>query len=253
VTPLGDPGSVAAAVPVAQIREQDLERRTAAGAVLDPGSAAVELGEAGDQGEADADPGGVGGCAGALAEGLEQGGLQLPGDTDAGVFDGEQDPLAAAGELDPHRGVGVVCRPALATSRSTRSAASSGARLDPARWRVRPMPMTVASGLTVLAADPDGVVAEPDHAAVLVQGPVLHVPGIAGAVTALVLGQDPLAVVGVEHRLPEVRLHGLLARVAEELLVLRAFVDEGAPGSVHLAGTPLPPTHPAHFTGSKRL
>jgi hypothetical protein len=66
----------------------------------------VGFGEAGDQGEADADPGGVGRCAGPWRKGSHRVACSSRGDADAGVFDGEQDPLAAAGELDPHRGVG---------------------------------------------------------------------------------------------------------------------------------------------------
>jgi hypothetical protein len=53
-------------------------------------------------------------------------------------------------------------------------------------------------------------------------------------VAAFVLGQDPLAVVRMDQRLPEVRPCGLLGRVAEQLLVLRALVDHGAVGGARL-------------------
>ena len=96
---------------------------------------------------------------------------------------------------------------------------------------VEALPVVRLSGL---AKHQHGMVADPHHPAVLGQDPVLHVPGIPGAVDALVLGQHPLAVVRVDQRLPEVRLGGLLGRVAEQLLVLRALVDDGAAGGVHL-------------------
>jgi hypothetical protein len=88
--------------------------------------------------------------------------------------------------------------------------------------------------LAVLAADQHGMVAKPHHPAVLGKGPVLHVPGVSGAVDALVLGQHPLAVLGMDQRLPEVRLRDLLGRVAEQLLVLRALVDDSAVGGAQL-------------------
>src|SRR4029450_3179321 len=53
------------------VGDQDPERGAAARPLLHPGLAPVQLGEAGDQGQPDADPGRVGGGAGALAEWLE--------------------------------------------------------------------------------------------------------------------------------------------------------------------------------------
>ena len=78
------------------------------------------------------------------------------------------------------------------------------------------------------------MVAQPHHPAVVGQDPVLHMPGIPGAFTALVLGQDPVAVLGMHQRLPEAGLHGFLGRVAQQPLVLRAVVDDRAAGCVDL-------------------
>src|SRR2546427_12722854 len=51
--------------------EEDAERCAAAGAILDPGPAAVQLGESGHERQADADSGPVGILDATLAEGLE--------------------------------------------------------------------------------------------------------------------------------------------------------------------------------------
>jgi hypothetical protein len=64
-------GSAARSLGVLGVREKDPEGGASAGAFLDPGSAAVEAGELGDQGEADAGAGGVVGDVAALVEGLE--------------------------------------------------------------------------------------------------------------------------------------------------------------------------------------
>jgi hypothetical protein len=63
---------------------------------------------------------------------------------------------------------------------------------------------------------------------------VILVRNIAGAVDALVLGQHPLAVLGMHQRLPEARLHGFLGCVAQQPPVLRAVVDDRAAGCVDL-------------------
>src|SRR5215204_1008711 len=72
--------------------------------------------------------------------------------------------------------------------------------------------------LAVLAADQHSVVADPNHATVLRDLTVFHTPGVAGPFAARILGQHPLAVVGMQDRLPEPRPPGLLRGVAEEIL-----------------------------------
>src|SRR4029453_353025 len=72
--------------------------------------------------------------------------------------------------------------------------------------------------LAVLASDQHGVVADPDHPAVLRDLTVFHAPGVAGPFAAGILGQHPLAVVGMQERLPEPGSPVLLRGVAEEIL-----------------------------------
>src|SRR4029453_15694583 len=68
------------------VGDQDPERGAAAWPLLHPGLAPVQLGEAGDQGQPDADPGRVGRGGGALAERLEDAVAQLGRDAGAGVL-----------------------------------------------------------------------------------------------------------------------------------------------------------------------
>src|SRR6266700_5363390 len=88
-------------------RDEDAERGTAAGAVVDPGAAAVQLGEAGHHRQADADPGSVGRDLRAPAERLEDAVTQLRRDPWAGVLDREQHPVALTPQPHPHGGVRV--------------------------------------------------------------------------------------------------------------------------------------------------
>src|SRR5207248_2257856 len=92
-------------------RQEDAEGGAAAGAVLDPGPAAVELGEAGDEGQADADTGGPLGL-GALAEGLEDRLLHVGGHTRARVGDRDRGPALGRLDADPYgcAGLGVAQR-----------------------------------------------------------------------------------------------------------------------------------------------
>jgi hypothetical protein len=72
--------------------------------------------------------------------------------------------------------------------------------------------------LAVVASDQHGMVTDPDHPAILGELTVFHAPGVAGPFAAGILGQHPLAVLGMQDRLPEPGPPGLLRAVAEEIL-----------------------------------
>ena len=84
-------GSAAEHVWVVGVGEEDPEGGAPTGAVLDPGAAAVEAGELGDQGQADAGAGGVIGDVVALVEGLKDLLVELGRHTGSLVFDQQQD------------------------------------------------------------------------------------------------------------------------------------------------------------------
>jgi hypothetical protein len=98
-TPVG--GSAARSLGVLGVGKEDPERGTSAGAFLDPGSAAVEAGELGDQGEADAGAGGVVGDVAALVEGLEDLLAELGRYSRSVVFNQQQDTVVPGMEPDP--------------------------------------------------------------------------------------------------------------------------------------------------------
>jgi hypothetical protein len=75
-----------------------------------------------------------------------------------------------------------------------------------------PLPV---QGAAVVVADQHALVADPHDVPVTVDRPVLHPERLAGALAAGLLGQDPLAIVGVQAGLPEVLGGRLLGRVAE--------------------------------------
>src|SRR6266511_3418669 len=86
-----------------RVGQEHVERGAAAVALAHPGAAAVELGEAGHQREADADAGGLLGGVGALAERLEDRAGQLRRHAGAGVLDHELEVAPADQAADPHR------------------------------------------------------------------------------------------------------------------------------------------------------
>src|SRR5919204_3898141 len=93
-------GSAGRRRPVGQV---DAERRAAPLALLEPGAAAVQLGEAGDERQADADAGGVGGGVGPAPERLEDARPDLGRHPGAGVLDRQQHAVVGGPHPDPHR------------------------------------------------------------------------------------------------------------------------------------------------------
>jgi hypothetical protein len=95
------------------------------------------------------------------------------------------------------------------------------------------------SGLIVLADDLVGLVEEPANAPVLRGHPVLRAERLARLLRPYLLGDHPLAVVGMDHLAEEVRICGpFLGRVAEDRLELRAHVDvrAGLVGPIYVDG-----------------
>ena len=89
-----------------------------------------------------------------------------------------------------------------------------------------PLPEQRPAGLV---ADQHALVPEPPHVAVLGDVAVLHPERLSRLLAAGLFGQDPLQVVGVDDRLPEVPLPRLLGRVAEQRLDLAVDVLAGTP------------------------
>src|SRR5215218_3196541 len=99
-------GSAAGSPWVLGVGEVDPERGPSAGAVLDPGAAAVQAGELGDQGQADAGAGGVVGDVAALVEGLEDLLAELGRHPGSLVLDQQHDAVVLRLQPDPDGGPG---------------------------------------------------------------------------------------------------------------------------------------------------
>ena len=82
-----------------------------------------------------------------------------------------------------------------------------------------------------------GLVVDPHHPPVLGDPAALHHVGLAGPVGALVLGEHPVPVVGVDGPGEEVGIRQVLpGAVAEHALELRAGVGEGVAADVPNVG-----------------
>ena len=97
-------GSGAGQVRVLGVGEEDPEGGPSTRAVLDPGAAAVQAGELGDQGQADAGAGGVVGDVAALVEGLKDPFAKLGRYAGSLVFDQQQDAVVLGTQPDPDGG-----------------------------------------------------------------------------------------------------------------------------------------------------
>jgi hypothetical protein len=118
-----------------ECRGEDPEGGAPAGTVLDPGATAVQAGELGDQGQADAGAGGVVGDVAARVEGLKDPLAELGRDPRSLVFDQQQDTVVLGMQPDPDGGPGrgVPCGIAR-TASSTLPACSIGG----SSWSKRP-------------------------------------------------------------------------------------------------------------------